>query len=207
MNITHENSPIAPPVRCAWCTSDPQYVAYHDHEWGVPQHDERKLFELLVLESAQAGLSWLTILRKRFAYRQSFADFDVERVACFGSDEVERLMQNSGIVRHRLKIESTIANARAVLDLRQEFNGLDEYLWHFTEGKVRVNAWQNARQIPAATALSDSLSKDMKRRGFRFIGSTTCYSLMQAMGMVNDHTTDCFCYPSPDRADGGLDLA
>lgn len=200
--MTHENSPVAP-VRCAWCTSDLLYVAYHDQEWGVPQHDERKLFELLVLESAQAGLSWLTILRKRSAYRQSFADFDVERVACFGSDEVERLMKNAGIVRHRLKIESAIANARAVLDLHSEWDGLNGYLWHFTEGKVRVNAWQDVRQIPVTTALSEILSKDMKRRGFRFVGSTTCYSLMQAVGMVNDHTTDCFRYPLLNGAEGG----
>jgi DNA-3-methyladenine glycosylase I len=177
--------------RCAWVPeSDPLYVAYHDEEWGTPSHDERHLFELLVLEGAQAGLSWSTILRKREGYRRAFAGFDVARVARFGPLEVERLLGDSAIVRNRLKIESAIANARATI----EAGGLDELLWSFVGGAPIVNRWRTLAQIPAETAESKAMSRELKRRGFRFVGPTICYALMQACGLVNDHTTDCFRY-------------
>jgi len=181
-------------VRCAWSGTDPLYRAYHDQEWGVPLHDERALFEFLILEGAQAGLSWLTILKKREAYRQAFDRFDAERIARYGEADVARLMADPGIVRNRLKIESTIVNARAALRLREEFGGLDAYFWRFVDGRPIVNAWQDISQIPASTPVSDALSKDMKKRGFKFVGSTICYAHMQATGMVNDHTVDCFRY-------------
>jgi DNA-3-methyladenine glycosylase I len=175
--------------RCAWVPeSDPLYVAYHDEEWGVPSRDERHLFEMLVLEGAQAGLSWSTILHKREGYRSAFAGFVPEKVARFGPDDVERLMADPGIVRNRLKVESTIANARAVLEL-DDFPGL---LWSFVGGTPRVNGWRSVAQIPAETDESKAMSKDLKRRGFRFVGPTVCYAFMQACGLVNDHTTDCF---------------
>jgi DNA-3-methyladenine glycosylase I len=177
--------------RCAWVPeSDPLYVAYHDEEWGTPSHDERHLFELLVLEGAQAGLSWSTILRKREGYRRAFAGFDVARVAQFGPLEVERLLGDSAIVRNRLKIESAIANARATI----EAGGLDELLWSFVGGAPIVKRWRTLAQIPAETAESKAMSRELKRRGFRFVGPTICYALMQACGLVNDHTTDCFRY-------------
>jgi DNA-3-methyladenine glycosylase I len=181
-------------IRCAWTGSDPLYRAYHDQEWGVPLHDERALFEFLILEGAQAGLSWLTILKKREAYRRAFDHFDVERIARYTEADVARLMANAGIVRNRLKIESTIANARATLKLREEFGGLDAYFWRFVDGRPIVNAWQDISQVPASSAVSDAMSKDMKKRGFKFVGSTICYAHMQATGMVNDHTVDCFRY-------------
>jgi DNA-3-methyladenine glycosylase I len=178
-------------LRCAWVPeADPLYVAYHDEEWGVPSHDERHLFELLVLEGAQAGLSWSTILRKREGYRRAFAGFDVERVARFGSRDVERLLGDAGIVRNRLKVESAVANARAALDV----GGLDELLWSFVGGAPLVNRWRTLAEIPAETAESRAMSKELKRRGFRFVGPTICYALMQACGLVNDHTTNCFRY-------------
>jgi DNA-3-methyladenine glycosylase I len=177
--------------RCAWVPeADPLYVAYHDEEWGLPSHDERHLFEMLVLEGAQAGLSWSTILRKRENYRRAFAGFDVEKIARFGPRDVERLMGDAGIVRNRLKIDSAIANARAVLEL----DGLDELLWSFVGGKPLVNSWKTIREIPAETAESKAMSKELKRRGFRFVGPTVCYAFMQACGLVNDHTVDCFRY-------------
>jgi DNA-3-methyladenine glycosylase I len=180
--------------RCTWCGADPFYRAYHDEEWGVPLHDERALFEFLILEGAQAGLSWLTILKKREGYRRAFDNFDAERVARYTETDVARLMADSGIVRNRLKIESTIANARATLDVREAFGGLDAYFWRFVDGAPIVNAWQDIGQIPASTTVSDAMSKDLKKRGFKFIGSTICYAHMQATGMVNDHTVDCFRY-------------
>jgi DNA-3-methyladenine glycosylase I len=170
--------------------SDPLYLAYHDEEWGVPSHDERHLFELLVLEGAQAGLSWATILHKREGYRRAFAAFDVERVARFGPRDVERLLGDASIVRNRLKIESAIANAQATI----EAGGLDELLWSFVGGKPLVNRWATLADMPAETDESRAMSKELKRRGFRFVGPTTCYSLMQACGLVNDHTVDCFRY-------------
>jgi DNA-3-methyladenine glycosylase I len=179
-------------MRCAWVPeSDPLYIAYHDEEWGIPSHDERHLFELLVLEGAQAGLSWSTILRKREGYRRAFAGFDVARVARFGRRDVERLLGDAGIVRNRLKIESAIANARAT----SEAGGLDKLLWSFVGGAPIVNRWRTVAEIPAETDESKAMSKELKRRGFRFVGPTICYALMQAAGLVNDHTTDCFRYP------------
>lgn len=178
--------------RCAWCSPDPLYCAYHDEEWGVPLHDERALFELLTLEGAQAGLSWFTILKKREGYRRAFHDFDAERIARYTEADVARLMADTGIVRNRLKIESTITNARAALALRESGGGLDAYFWNFVDGRPIANAWTDVRQVPASTPLSDAISKDLKKRGFKFVGSTIVYAHMQAMGLVNDHTTDCF---------------
>jgi DNA-3-methyladenine glycosylase I len=177
--------------RCAWVPeSDPLYVAYHDEEWGVPSHDERHLFEMLVLEGAQAGLSWSTILRKREGYRKAFAGFEVAKVARFGPRDVERLMGDAGIVRNRLKIESAIANAGATLELES----LDELLWSFVGGKPLQNRFRKLTDIPAETPESKAMSKELKRLGFRFVGPTVCYAFMQACGLVNDHTVDCFRY-------------
>jgi DNA-3-methyladenine glycosylase I len=177
--------------RCSWVREgDPLYLAYHDEEWGVPSHDDRHLFEMLVLEGAQAGLSWTTILHKREGYRRAFAGFDPARVARFGPADVERLRGDAGIVRNRLKIESAIANARATIDV----GGLDELLWSFVGGAPVVNAWRTLAEIPAETAESRALSKELKRRGFRFVGPTICYALMQACGLVNDHVVGCFRY-------------
>ena len=179
--------------RCSWPKSELD-IAYHDAEWGVPVHDDRVLFELLTLEGAQAGLSWSTILNKRENYRRAFDRFDPERVARFTSKRVERLLADAGIVRHRGKIESTISNAKAFLDVQREFGSFDRYAWQFVDGTPRVNQRRTLRGIPARTPESDALSKDLKRRGFRFVGSTICYAFMQAVGMVNDHTTECFRY-------------
>jgi DNA-3-methyladenine glycosylase I len=179
-------------VRCAWAQGDDLLVAYHDDEWGQPLHDDTRLFEMLVLEGAQAGLSWLTILRKREAYRRAFRGFDPAVVARFGKRDVERLLADQGIVRNRLKIASAIANARAVLALREEHGGLDAYLWSFVGGKPIRNAPRSAGGVPVRTPLSDALSRDLVRRGLRFVGSTICYAFMQAVGMVDDHTADCF---------------
>ena len=178
--------------RCAWVGNDPLYRAYHDREWGVPVHDDRLLFEFLTLEGAQAGLSWITILRKREAYRAAFARFDPELVARFDASNVAELLANPGIVRNRLKVESTITNARAFLKVQEEFGSFDAYQWRFVDGTPIRNAWKGIREVPASTPVSDALSKDLKRRGFRFVGTTICYAHMQAIGMVNDHTVDCF---------------
>ena len=179
-------------TRCAWVGDNPLYVAYHDLEWGVPVHDDRLLFEFLVLEGAQAGLSWLTILRKREGYRKAFVGFDPERVAAFDARDVARLLADSGIVRNRLKIESAIANAKAFLAVRAEFGSFDSYVWRFVDGRPVQNRRQTLDEIPAKTPQAELLSKDLKRRGFRFVGPTICYAHMQATGMVNDHTADCF---------------
>lgn len=181
-------------VRCDWCGSDPLYRAYHDHEWGVPLHDERRLFEMLTLEGAQAGLSWLTILRKREGYRRAFAGFDPQVVAAFDDADVARLLADTGIVRNRLKIASTISNARAVLEVQARYGSLDAFLWGFVDGVPIRNSWRNMAEIPPCTPLSDVMSRELKRRGFRFVGSTICYAHMQATGMVNDHLTGCFRY-------------
>jgi DNA-3-methyladenine glycosylase I len=172
--------------RCSWCGSDPLYVAYHDEDWGVPVYDNQQLFEMLILEGAQAGLSWLTILKKRENYRKAFHDFDASTIAGYDQKEIDRLMQDAGIVRNR--------NARGLLQLCEEFNSFANYLWRFVDGKPIINAWQDHSTIPANTQISDQLSKDLKRRGFNFVGSTICYAFMQSIGMVNDHTTDCFRY-------------
>jgi DNA-3-methyladenine glycosylase I len=178
--------------RCAWAGSDPLYRDYHDLEWGTPVHDDRLLFEFLILEGAQAGLSWITILRKREAYRNAFAGFDPEVVARFGDPELARLLADPGIVRNRLKLAAALGNARALLALQQEFGSFDAYLWRFVDGAPLQNAWQDHSELPATSAVSDSLSRDLKRRGFSFVGSTICYAFMQAIGMVNDHVTGCF---------------
>ncbi len=179
-------------LRCTWCGTDPLYCAYHDTEWGVPLHDERALFEFMILEGAQAGLSWLTILKKREGYRRAFDNFDAERIARYGEADVARLMADASIVRNRLKIESTITNARATLVLREMSGGLDAYFWNFVNGRPIDNAWKNSGQVPASTPLSNAISKDLKKRGFKFVGSIIVYAHMQATGMVNDHTVDCF---------------
>lgn len=177
--------------RCPWCGTDPLYVAYHDDEWGVPCHDERKLFEFLVLEGAQAGLSWITILRKRENYRRAMADFDPQRIARYGAKDFERLMNDAGIVRNRLKIESTIGNAKATLALYEQGGTLDQLLWQFVDGRPRVNRWRSLAEVPAVTPEAEAMSKELKRRGFRFIGPTVMYAHMQATGMVNDHLVGC----------------
>ena len=181
--------------RCEWVPeAEPLYVAYHDDEWGVPEHDDRKLFELLTLEGAQAGLAWITILRKREGYRRAFAGFDPAAVAAFDDARVEELLQDPAIVRNRLKVESTVANARAVLSVQEKLGSLDAYLWQFVGGEPRVNGWRTLVELPAETAESKAMSKDLKRRGFRFVGPTVCYAFMQAAGLVNDHVVGCFRY-------------
>lgn len=178
-------------TRCPWAGSDPAYLAYHDDEWGVPVHADRQLFEMLILEGAQAGLSWLTILKKREHYRRAFADFDCRKIARYGARDVQRLLADPGIVRNRLKIEAAIRNARGTLAIQEEFGTLDAYLWRFVDGRPIQNRWKSMAQVPARTALSDALGKDLKRRGFNFVGSTICYAFMQAVGLVNDHLVDC----------------
>lgn len=180
--------------RCDWARGDPALVAYHDTEWGVPRHDDRVLFEFLVLEGAQAGLSWLTIVKKRDGYRRAFAGFDSDAVARFGPKDVRRLLRDSGIVRNRRKIEAAIQNARAVRAVRKEFGSLDRFLWGFVGGRPVVNGWRRLDEIPATTEASDAMSRALRERGFRFVGSTICYAFMQAVGMVNDHVTSCFRY-------------
>lgn len=182
----------APQDRCGWAGNDPLYQGYHDQEWGVPVHDDRQLFEFLTLEGAQAGLSWITILRKREFYRAAFAGFDPEVVARFDETKVAELLGNPGIVRNRLKVASSITNAQAFLKVQEEFGSFDTYLWRFVDGVPLQNAWQSLKDVPASTPISDALSRDLKKRGFRFVGSTICYALMPAVGMVNDHTADCF---------------
>ncbi|HPA21409.1 MAG TPA: DNA-3-methyladenine glycosylase I [Verrucomicrobiae bacterium] len=178
--------------RCEWCGSDPLYVAYHDDEWGVPVHDDRRLFEFLILEGAQAGLSWLTILKKRENYRTAFDSFDVQRIAKYGRHDFLRLLQDPGIVRNRLKIGAAITNARGVLAIREEYGTLDAFLWRYVDGTPVQNARKRMVEIPAKTKVSDQMSKDLRKRGFNFVGSTICYAFMQAVGMVNDHVRDCF---------------
>ena len=183
--------------RCAWVPADPLYVAYHDLEWGIPVHDERKLFEMLVLEGAQAGLSWITILKRREGYRKAFADFDPEKVARFTPARIEKLLLDPGIIRNRAKVLAAVANAKAVLALRQEEGGLDRLLWSFVGGKPKRNRWSSPGEVPAETAESKAMSKELKRRGFAFVGPTVCYAFMQAVGIVDDHATFCFRYQDP----------
>ena len=184
MNTSH--------TRCGWVTDDPLYMAYHDEEWGAPLRDDRGLFEMLILEGAQAGLSWYTILRKREAYRQAFDGFDPERIAQYGDGKVALLLEDPGIVRNRLKVRSAIANAQAWLELRESGVGFSEFLWAFGGGAPVVNAWRRLEDVPATTPVSEAMSKALKGRGFRFVGPTICYAFMQAVGMVNDHVTSCF---------------
>ena len=178
--------------RCGWCGTDPQYVAYHDTEWGVPLHDEQALFEFLILEGAQAGLSWISILRKRDNYRAAFDHFDPVRVACYDARDVARLLCDAGIVRNRLKIAAAIQNARQFLALQEKFGSFDSYLWRFVDARPLQNTWHRLDQLPAQTPLSQKLSKDLGQHGFKFVGPTICYSLMQAVGLVNDHLVGCF---------------
>jgi DNA-3-methyladenine glycosylase I len=187
------NSHAGEVTRCPWARND-LAILYHDNEWGVPVHQDCRLFEFLMLEGAQAGLSWDTILRKRENYRAAFAGFDPTVVARFHSRKIEQLLNDSGIVRNRLKIASAIQNAQAVLKVSQEFGSFDHYIWQFVEGQPRVNAWKSLRSVPARTTQSDAMSKDLRRRGFTFVGSTICYAFMQAVGMVNDHLVSCFRY-------------
>ncbi|RTL48667.1 MAG: DNA-3-methyladenine glycosylase I [Rhodocyclaceae bacterium] len=177
--------------RCPWCGTDPLYTAYHDREWGVPCHDDRTLFEFLLLEGAQAGLSWITVLRKRENYRLAFDDFDVETIARYGDADMERLLANPGIVRNRLKVKAAMGNARATLALRDQGISLDEHLWKFVDARPQVNHWRTMAEVPASTPISDAMSKDLAKRGFKFVGSTICYAFMQATGMVNDHLVSC----------------
>lgn len=181
--------------RCPWCAGDPAYVAYHDYEWGVPVHDDRRHFEFLILEGAQAGLSWLTILKRREGYRRCFADFDVETVARFNDDDVQRLRQDSGIIRNKLKIRSAISNAQGFLRVQEEFGSFDAYLWGFVDGTPIVNRYTRMDEVPAETETSRRISKDLKKRGFSFVGPTIMYATMQAEGLVNDHLVGCFRYP------------
>ncbi|MCO4844535.1 MAG: DNA-3-methyladenine glycosylase I [Sulfurovum sp.] len=180
--------------RCKWCEKDPLYVAYHDDEWGIPVHNDRLLFEFLILEGAQAGLSWLTILKKRENYRKAFHSFDYETIANYDEADIERLLSDPGIVRNRLKIESAIKNARGVITIQKEFGSLDAYLWNYVDGTPILNEWKSMAELPVKTEISEMMSKDLKKRGFNFVGPTICYAFMQAVGMVNDHTTDCFRY-------------
>ena len=181
--------------RCGWCGDDPLYVTYHDEEWGVPVYDDRTLFEFLILEGAQAGLSWSTILKKREAYRRAFDDFDVEKIARYDGIKISALLTDPGIVRNQLKIGSAVTNAQAFLKLQDEWGSFSEYFWSFVDGRPIQNAWRTLAEIPAKTPLADTISKDLKNRGFRFVGPTIVYAHMQATGMVNDHLVDCFRYP------------
>jgi len=186
--------------RCVWAGSDPLYIAYHDEEWGVPLHDDRRLFEMLVLEGAQAGLSWITILRKRDTYRKAFDRFDPVKVARYDAKKIRALLENPGIIRNRLKVDAAISNARAVLEVQNELGSFDRYIWQFVDGRPKRNAWKTPKQVPATTAESDAMSKALRKRGFGFVGSTICYAFMQATGMVNDHLTDCFRYRAVTRS-------
>ena len=180
--------------RCTWCGTDPLYMQYHDEEWGVPVWDDQTLFEFLILEGAQAGLSWITILRKREAYRKLFSNFDAQKVARFSDKRLEKLLLDASIIRNRLKVFAARKNARAFLDVQAEKGSFADYIWDFVDGEPIQNKWKSMAEVPATTAVSDALSKDMKKRGFTFVGSTIMYAHMQATGMVNDHTTDCFRY-------------
>jgi DNA-3-methyladenine glycosylase I len=180
------------PARCAWAASSPLFFPYHDEEWGVPSHDDRHLFEMLILEGAQAGLNWATILKKREAYRSAYDGFDAAKIARYGARKVSSLLADEGIVRNRLKVAASIENARAFLTVRKEFGSFDAYVWEFVGGRPKQNAWESLQQLPTTTAESVAMSKDLQMRGFRFVGPTICYAYMQAVGMVNDHTADCF---------------
>lgn len=189
-------------VRCPWLKSSYElYQTYHDTEWGVPVHDDRLLFEFLILEGAQAGLSWSTILKKRQGYKQAFDNFDAQKIAKYDQEKIEKLLKDEGIVRNRLKISAAIQNAKAFLKVREEFGSFDEYIWQFVGNKPKINSWKKLSEIPAKTAESDAMSKDLLKRGFKFVGSTICYAFMQAIGMVNDHTVNCFRYKEIIRSE------
>ncbi len=180
--------------RCGWTNSDQLYIDYHDKEWGVPIHDDRLLFEFLILEGMQAGLSWFTILKKRNNFRKAFDNFNYKKIAVYDKKKINELMKDEGIIRNSLKINSAIQNAKAFLEIQKEFGSFDKYIWKFTGGKTKQNSWRDIKKVPATTPESDAMSKELKKRGFNFVGSTICYSFMQAVGMVNDHTIDCFRY-------------
>lgn len=180
--------------RCFWVSDDPLYIEYHDNEWGVPVYDDDKLFEFLILETFQAGLSWITVLKKRENFRKAFNNFDYKKIAKYSEDKYEELLQDAGIIRNKLKIKATITNAQAFMKVQEEFGTFSKYIWAFTNGQPIVNKFEKREEVPATTALSDAISKDLKKRGFKFVGSTVIYAHMQATGMVNDHTTDCFRY-------------
>ena len=180
--------------RCGWLTDDPLYIAYHDNEWGVPVHNDAKLFEMLILEGAQAGLSWLTVLKRRENYRKAYNGFDPVQIARWDSKKIESLLQDPGIIRNRLKVEGAQANALAFLQIVKEFGSFDAFIWSFVQGIPIQNAWTTLKEVPANTQESDTMSRELKKRGFKFVGSTICYAFMQAIGMVNDHTVDCFRY-------------
>jgi DNA-3-methyladenine glycosylase I len=179
-------------IRCAWCGDDPLYRNYHDTEWGVPLHDDQLLFEFLILEGAQAGLSWITVLRKRENYRAAFDGFDVARIARYDEGKIAMLLQNPGIIRNRLKVQAAVTNAQRFLEVQEKFGSFNDFIWQFVGGEPKQNTWRSIAEVPASTLESDTMSKELKRRGFIFVGSTICYAHMQATGMVNDHTTDCF---------------
>lgn len=183
-------------TRCAWTTTDPLYLKYHDEEWGTPVHDDRKLFEMLILEGAQAGLSWITILRKRENYLKAFDNLDAKKIAKYDSKKVAQLLQNEGIIRNKLKVNAAIQNAKLFLEVQKEFGSFDKYIWQFVGRKPVKNKWETIKEVPPKTKESDAMSKDLKKRGFKFVGSTICYAFMQAVGMVNDHTVDCFRHNS-----------
>ncbi len=181
-------------TRCTWASKDPLYRSYHDEEWGKPIHDDRKLFEFLILEGAQAGLSWITILKKREDYRKAFDGFDPEKIARYGEKKIQSLLKNEGIVRNELKIRATVKNAKEFLNIQKEYDSFDKYIWGFVDQRPIYNSWKTNREVPGETSESKAMSKDLKKRGFKFVGSTICYAFMQATGMVMDHTTDCFCF-------------
>ncbi|HLR41362.1 MAG TPA: DNA-3-methyladenine glycosylase I [Virgibacillus sp.] len=180
--------------RCAWVTDDPLYITYHDHEWGKPVHEDRKLFEMLSLEGAQAGLSWITILKRRENYRAAFDNFDPEIVSNYNEDKIQALLLDEGIIRNKLKVRSVVTNAQAFLKVQLEYGSFDQYIWQFAGGEPILNHWETHADVPAMTPESEAMSKDLKKRGFKFVGPTICYAFMQAVGMVNDHTKDCFLY-------------
>lgn len=180
------------PERCGWCVGDKLYTRYHDREWGVPVHNDKKLFEFLILEGVQAGLSWITVLKKRDAYRSEFDRFDFNKVAGYDQRKLKRLLQNPGLIRNRLKMQAAVTNARAFIEVREEFGTFNKFIWQFTDGETIHNDFKTLEQVPANTAISDAMSRELKRRGFTFVGSTICYAFMQATGMVNDHLVDCF---------------
>ena len=180
--------------RCFWVNEDPLYIEYHDNEWGKPVYDDARLFEFLVLESFQAGLSWITILRKRENFRVAFDNFDYNKIANYQQDKFDELLQNSGIIRNKLKIKSAISSANLVIEIQKEFGSFSKFIWNYVDGKPIINSFTTREDVPATTQLSDEISKDLKKRGFKFVGSTIVYAFMQATGMVNDHTTNCFCY-------------
>jgi DNA-3-methyladenine glycosylase I len=182
-------------VRCKWSISDPLYIKYHDKEWGIPVHNDRHLFEFLILEGMQAGLSWITILKKRDNFRNAFDNFDPVKVAAYNQQKIKKLLSNEGIIRNKLKVNAAVTNAKLFLQIQNEFGNFNKFIWKFVGGKPKINGWKSVKDIPVKTSESDAMSRDLKKRGFKFVGSTICYAFMQATGMVNDHTTDCFRHP------------